>query len=398
MRLHSIKQNYSITILLVLIACFFEACKEEVPKPLPGTDTVKKDSIVVKDTLPSFNSPVGIAVDGAGNLYVADYGNNLIRKITNGGLVSTFAGSGMQGSVNGAANVATFNEPTGIAVDASGNLYVADAGNDRIRKISSVGTVSTLAGVDSTGAVNGPGVGASFFDPLGVAVDGSGNVYVADAGNNMIRMITPAGIVSTLAGNNAGASNGALGKTSFNNPTGVAVEGAGNVYVANYLNNIILEVNQGGTVTTLAGTGQTGANDGPDSSATFYYPNSVTVDAANNVYVADGVNNLIRKITPAGMVSTLAGNGMAGAIDSTGTAASFNGPSGLAVDAVGNVYVADTNNNLIRKITPAGVVTTIAGTGKPGAKNGLAIAYRNKKLLKNAAKSRFNIFYKKKLN
>ncbi|HEY2584061.1 MAG TPA: NHL repeat-containing protein [Mucilaginibacter sp.] len=398
MRIYSIKQNYFITLLLVIIACFFEACKEEVPKPLPGTDTVKKDSIVVKDTLPSFNSPVGIAVDGAGNLYVADYGNNLIRKITGGGLVSTFAGSGMQGSLNGAANVATFNEPTGIAVDVSGNLYVADAGNNRIRKISSAGAVSTLAGVDSTGSVNGPGAGASFFDPLGVAVDGAGNVYVADAGNNMVRMITPAGIVSTLAGNSVSVSNGALTNTSFNNPTGVAVDILGNVYVADYLNNIILEVNQAGTVTTLAGKGQTGANNGPDSSATFYYPNSVAVDAANNVYVADGVNNLIRKITPAGMVTTLAGSGIAGAIDSTGTAASFNGPSGLVVDAAGNVYVADTNNNLIRKITSAGVVTTIAGTGKPGAKNGLAIAKRNKKLLKNTSKNRFNIFYKRKLS
>jgi sugar lactone lactonase YvrE len=259
--------------------------------------------------------------------------------------------------------------------------------------------VSTLAGSDSTGSVNGPAAGSSFFHPVGVTADGSGNVYVADAGNNMIRLITSAGMVSTFAGNgNTGASNGTLTSTSFSNPTGVAVDIAGNIFVANYLNNNILKINQAGTVNLLAGTGQPGANNGPDSLATFYYPNSVAVDAADNVYVADGVNNLIRKITPAGMVTTLAGSGLAGAIDSIGTAASFNGPGGLAVDAAGNVYVADTNNNLIRKITAAGVVTTIAGIGSAGANNGLAVAYRNKIPLKNTSKSRFNIFYKPKLN
>jgi sugar lactone lactonase YvrE len=401
MNQNPIKQYYFITLLLFAIACFLGACKEQLPKPIAASTstTGKTDSIVVKDTLPSFNSPAGIAIDGTGNLYVADYGNNLIRKITPGGLVSTFAGSGSQGATNGAANLATFNEPASIAVDASGNLYVADAGNNRIRKISAAGMVSTLAGSDSTGSVNGPAAGSSFFHPVGVTADGSGNVYVADAGNNMIRLITSAGMVSTFAGNgNTGASNGTLTSTSFSNPTGVAVDIAGNIFVANYLNNNILKINQAGTVNLLAGTGQPGANNGPDSLATFYYPNSVAVDAADNVYVADGVNNLIRKITPAGMVTTLAGSGLAGSIDSTGTAASFNGPGGLAVDAAGNVYVADTNNNLIRKITAAGVVTTIAGIGSAGAKNGLAVAYRNKIPLKNTSKSRFNIFYKPKLN
>jgi sugar lactone lactonase YvrE len=398
MKLFPIKQFYFIALLLLSIAFIWGACKEEVPKPntsLTGT-TGKKDSTVAVDTLPSFNSPAGIAVDKAGNLYVADYGNNLIRKITPGGLVSTFAGSGMQGSVNGPANLATFNEPTGIAVDASGNLYVADAGNNLIREINAAGMVNTLAGSDSTGSVNGAAAGSSFFDPVGVAVDVSGNVYVADAGNNMIRMISASGTVSTFAGN-PGSSGGALTSTLFNNPTGVAVDAAQNVFVAGYLNNNILKINPAGSVSILAGMGQTGANNGPDSSATFYYPNSVAIDTADNVYVADGVNNLIRKITPAGMVTTLAGSGVAGAVDSTGTAASFNGPSGLAVDAKGNIYVADTNNNLIRKITPTGVVSTIAGIGMPGSKNGIAVAHRNKKPLKITSKSQFNIFYRPKL-
>jgi sugar lactone lactonase YvrE len=222
-----------------------------------------------------------------------------------------------------------------------------------------------------------------------VAVDASGNVYVADAGDNMVRMITPAALVSTFAGNTAG-------NMVFNNPTGVAADAAGNIFAANYLNNNILKINSAGTVSTLAGTGQPGSNNGPDSSATFYFPNSIAVDAAGNIYVADGVNNLIRKITPGGTVSTLAGSGTAGATDSTGTAASFNGPTGLAVDAGGNVYVADTNNNLIRRITPAGAVTTIAGTGQAGAKNGKAFVRRNTKALKISSKNSINIFYRQR--
>jgi len=157
-----------------------------------------------------------------------------------------------------------------------------------------------------------------------------------------------------------------------------------------------MKISPAGVVSTYAGVDTLkGANNGPAATATFYFPNSVAVDAADNVYVSDGVNNLIRKITPDGTVSTLAGNGLPGAVDSTGTKASFNYPAGLAVDAAGNVYVADSNNNLIRKITPAGVVSTVAGSGLQGAKNGTAVARRNRKLLvKKASKAQFNIFYK----
>ncbi len=398
MELFPVKRFFYSALLLFSMACLFAACSKSSIKPNRFIDSTKakNDSTIAADTLPSFFSPSGIAVDASGNLYVADYGNNLIRKITTSGIVSTLAGSGVQGSNNGAGALASFNGPSGIAVDASGNLYVADSGNSLIRKISPTGTVSTLAGSDSTGSVNGSGINASFFDPVGVAVDASANVYVADAGNNLIRLITPAGTVSTLAGTaNSSTSNGTLTASSFDNPTGLAVDASGNVFVANYLNSTILEVNPAGTVSTFAGTGQPGANNGPAASATFYFPNSVAVDAAGNVYVADGVNNLIREITPGGTVSTLAGSGMQGAADSTGTTASFNGPAGLAVDASGNVYVADAYNNLIRKITPAGVVTTIAGTGEAGSKNGKAFAHRNTfKQVRGISKSRLNIWYR----
>lgn len=355
MKNHSAKHLFYIALLLFVVNGVLSSCFKTSVRPQHGNTPVDSNGNPVTlpvDTLPSFNTPTGIAVDAAGNLFVADYGNNLIRKITTAGVVSTFAGSGTQGSINAKGVLASFNQPKGIAVDASGNVYVADSGNNLIRKITADGTVSTLAGADS-----------SFFAPAGIAVSASGNVYVADAGNGLIRMITPSGTVSALHGPAGGL---------FQNPTGVAVTPAGNIFVANFLDNTIYRIDPSDSATVFAGTGFQGANNGPGTAATFYYPTSVTVGPGDTLYVADGVNNLIRKITPAGVVSTLAGNSLAGAADSTGVNASFNGPSGLAVDAAGNIYVADTNNNLIRKITPAGKVTTVAGSGKAGSNNGIA--------------------------
>lgn len=354
MKAKSTQQLIYLVLFILGTACIFAGCSKtgiRLNRPGYGDSTTV---ISPADTLPSFYNPTGIAVDAAGNLYVADYGNNLIRKITPGGVVSTFAGSGAQGSINASGILASFNEPKGIAVDASGNIYVADAGNNLIRKIAASGQVSTIAGADS-----------SFSQPSGIAVDASGNVYVADAGNGLIRMIAPSGVISALPG-----PSGAV----FNNPTGVAVDATQNIFVANFLDNTIYKISPLDSVALYAGSGFPGADNGPAATSSFYYPTGVAVDTAHNVYVADGVNNLIRKITPDGMVSTLAGSGQSGAIDSTGVNASFNGPSGLAVDLAGNVYVADTNNNLIRKITPDGMVTTIAGNGKAGAKDGVAVS------------------------
>lgn len=391
----SLKPLFYTALIIFYFACSFTACKKKLLQPdHTGLDTNKTviDSLAKVDSLPSFNSPAGVALDAAGNIYVADYGNNLIRKITPAGVVSTFAGSGNQGSIDGGGLLASFNKPSGITADASGNLFVADAGDNIIRKITIDGTVTTIAGSDSTGSANGQGINATFFDPVGVSVDGQDNVYVADAGNNLIRLVSSAGVVSTFAG-----AIDTTHKSLLNNPTGVAVDTKGNVFVANYLGNDILAINSAGTVHVYAGVDTLpGANNGPAASATFYFPNSLAVDTKGNVYVSDGVNNLIRKITPDGTVSTLAGSGAPGAIDSTGVFASFNGPAGLAVDAAGNVYVADSDNNLIRKITPDGVVTTIAGNGQPGSKNGQAIARRNKWPLKNVQKNRLNIFYRHK--
>lgn len=311
-----------------------------------------------------FSSPDDVAIDAAGNVYVADYGNNRIQKITAAGVVTTFAGSGNIGAINATGTLASFSGPSGVAVDASGNVYVADAGNNLIRKISPGGVVSTLAGtIVATDTSNTVTAEPLFSAPSGVAVDAAGNVFVADAGNNAIRVVSPSGSVRTLAGNpNAGYADGTGGNARFNNPTGVALDASGNVYVADLLNNMIRKITPAGLVTTLAGNGNIGSQNGAAATATFYFPSSLAMDDSGNLLIADGVNNLIRKIAPDGSVSTVAGNGVAGFLNGLGTAASFNDPAGIATDASGNAYVADANNNMVRKISAAGEVTTLAGT------------------------------------
>lgn len=254
----------------------------------------------------------GIAADVAGNLYVADMLAHVIRKVTPAGVVTTFAGSGVAGSADGSGTAASFNYPNAVAVDGSGNVYVADSGNNMIRKISPAGAVTTLAGSTAQGSADGTGSSARFWGPSGLTVDASGNVYVSDGTNNMIRKITPAGVV-----------------------------------------------------TTVAGSTSSGHADGTGTSATFSFPRGIVMDASGNLLVADSWNTTVRKISPAGVVTTLAGSTTAGSADGTGTAASFTGPHGLALDASGNVYVADSDT--IRKITPLGEVTTLSGSTSPSA-------------------------------
>jgi sugar lactone lactonase YvrE len=316
-------------------------------------------------------------VDASGNVYVADSSNNKIRKINSAGVVTTLAGSGMVGSVDGFGTgiIASFYSPIGVAVDASGNVCVADYNNNKIRKINSRGVVTTLAGSGDAGSTDGAGTAASFYDPRGVAVDASGIVYVADQNNNKIRKINPAGVVTTLAGSGGtGSADGTGTAASFNAPTGVAADASGNVYVADYSNNKIRKINSAGVVTTLAGSGGLGSTDGTGTAASFYHPYGVAVDASGNVYVADEGNQKIRKIDSAGVVTTLAGSGNYGSTDGTSSAASFDNPSGVAVDASGNVYVADSGNNKIRKISSAGIVTTLAGGNGYGSTDGTGAA------------------------
>ena len=251
-------------------------------------------------TLARFYTPIGVAVDGSGNVYVADQDNNRIRKIDVGGNVSTLAGSGTEGYANGQGTAARFASPRGVAVDGSGNVYVADTRNNRIRKIDSGGNVTTLAGLGTEGNADGQGTGASFYYPSGVAVDGSGNVYVTSG--IRIRKIDVGGNVTTLAGSATGGgfADGQGTAARFGYLNGVAVDGSGNVYVADTSNYKIRKIDLGGNVMTLAGSGIQSYEDGHGPSARFYNPYGVAVDGNGNVYVADYDSHQIRKITTSG--------------------------------------------------------------------------------------------------
>lgn len=294
-----------------------------------------------------FNGPVGVAIDSLENVYVADRDNHRIQKITPDGITSTLAGC-HQGFVDGVGTTAQFNSPVGVAVDTFDNIYVTDRENNCIRRISSEGEVSTLAG-SSFGFTNDKGTKAQFRSPSGIAVDIWGNIYVADETNHKIRKITSDGEVSTLAGSSQGFSDGVGRIAQFNSPIGVAVDVLGNVYIADRDNHCIRKITSSGLVSTLAGSEIGGFADGIGTLAKFNAPNGVGVDRFGNVYVADLFNQKIRKITPSGLTSTLAG-AKAGFADGIGADSKFSYPTGVAIDLFGNVYVADHGNHRIRKV------------------------------------------------
>jgi len=321
-----------------------------------------------------FDIPAAVALDSAGNIIVADSLANTIRMVTPTGVVTTLAGA-EPGSADGAGSDARFYLPIGLVMDSAGNVYVADTNNSTIRKITPAGVTTTLAGAaGQNGSADGTGSAARFSNPYGIAVDSTGNVYVADSNNSTIRKIAPGGVVTTLAGaaGQWGKADGTGSAARFSNPVGVAVDGFGNVYVADGPNNNIRKITPAGAVTTLAG-GLNGSLDGTGNAAQFNYPSGVAVDCSGNIYVADTNNSTVREISPAGVVTTLAGApGQTGSADGAGSAARFNYPNGIAVDSAGNVYVADTYNSTVREISPAGVVTTLAGTaGQNGSADGL---------------------------
>lgn len=292
----------------------------------------------------------------------------------NAQLVTTFAGNTFgTGYTNDTGLAASFNWPISLAFDKQHNIYVADADNNVIRKIIMPNTVTTFAGSGATGITNDTGIAASFNHPLCVAVDTAGDVYVSDSKNNMIRKITPSGLVSLFAGSGlTGSVNGAAANATFNYPNGIATDKNGNIYVADSRNNMIRKISHSDTVSTVAGSTNAGSNDDTGVAAGFNYPTGIAVDSNGNLFVADENNNLIRKITPAGVVTTFAGSGIAGYNDDTGRAAAFNAPYGITIDKAGNLYVAEIGNNTIRAITPSKKVTTIAGiAGVTGSDDGL---------------------------
>lgn len=329
-----------------------------------------------------FYYPSSIAASG-GVLYVADFANHTIRAIDGAGVVTTIAGTaGSAGGVDGTGAAARFNAPIAAAAAPGGVLLVADYYGHTLRRVAPSRQVSTLAGTPArVGSTDGTGADARFFEPRGVAVDAAGNLIVADAENNTIRRITPAGEVVTVAGTagTAGSADGIGAAARFDFPVAVAADAAGNVYVTDTLNHTIRKITPAGQVTTLAGLARTlGSSDGAGGAARFHGPSAVTVDRGGTIYVVDRSNHTIRRITGSGDVTTLAGApGIAGAADGVGGAASFRLPEAIAADGAGNLYVTDLANFTVRKITPAGAVTTIAGSaGQRGSSDGVGPAAR----------------------
>ena len=324
------------------------------------------------NTLPML-APFGVAADSSGNIYVAEFGTNRIRKLDTKGNITTAIGDGNQGFAGdgGPANKVEMTLPTGVALDSSGNLYFADSLNNRIRKLAG-STVSTIAGngLFSRSGDGGAATSAQLNAPMGVAVS-TAALYIADTANNTVRSVA-SGVISNVAGTGAAGSSGdgnAATGAQLNGPQGLAVDSAGNLYIADTQNNRVRKV-ANAVITTFAGSGTAGfgGDGGPAGSAQLIAPFGVAVDAAGNLYIAEFSNNRVRKVSTNGNIGTLAGNGVSGFSGDglQATSAQLNGPQGVAVDSAGNVYIADTANNRVRKVAANGVITTVAGNGAAG--------------------------------
>jgi len=372
MRIAKLPARLSLCLLalaLALAAC----CRTSQTTCDTTTSSTEAGSTDGSGSKVRFNQPGAIAIDASGNLFVTDTANNTIRKITAAGVVSTLAGSaGNSGSSDGSGSLARFNQPGGIALDPAGNLYLADTQNHTIRMVTGAGVVTTIAGsAGQAGQDDGTAGNARFNQPWGVTRDAAGNLYVTDTGNATVRKITTAGVVTTLAGSagNQGSSDGTGTFAQFNLPRGIALSNAsnlaGNIYIADTGNNTVRKIDQNGGVSTLAGTaGSSGSDDGSGQRARFSQPYGLAIDSAGNIRVSDNGNQLIRTVSLTGVVSTLAGAaGTAGDANGSGSKASFNQPKGIAADAANSIYVADTGNNLIRKVTTDGQVSTLFSSG-----------------------------------
>lgn len=311
-------------------------------------------------TSAEINTPRGIAVDASGNVYVSDAWGNAVHKIATNGTISTFVSGGL-------------NYPAGIALDSTGALYIADNANSSVRQVAPNGTISTVAGNGQFlyGGDGGPAISAELSAPYGVAVDTAGDLYIADWGNNRIRVVS-AGVINTYAGNGTAFwGDGSLATDALmSSPTGVAADDVGNIYISDTRDNRVRRINAEGVIYTFAGNGVAAykGDGGPATEASLYWPAGIALDTSGNLLIADWLNSLIRRVTPGGIITTAAGNGQLGfAPDHVpATSVPLMSPQGVATDAAGNFYIADTVNSAIRKVTKDGVISRIAGTGAHG--------------------------------
>jgi len=377
-------------LILFALLSLSPQCHAQIITTVAGDSTQGYNGDNILATTTELNEPSGVAVDVAGNIYIADRNNNRIRKVSaSSGLITTIAGTGTAGfsGDSGLAVLAEINYPYGIALDTLGNIYFSDGRNYRIRKIDTSGVITTIAG-NGTFGYNGDSIAATSagLDPSGLTIDKYSNIYVADFNNDRIRKINASGIITTIAGTGMQGYNGdgIIATTAqLFMPNGVAVDNTGNIYIADYNNSRIRKVNSAGIITTIAGTGTRGYNGDNISadSAEINWPLGITIDGSGNVYIGDTYNYRIRKVNTSGIITTIAGNGFGGYSGDNGlaTLAELADPVGVAIDNSGAVYIADLANSRIRRI------------GWPGSVNKLSASVQNLTVYPNPSSGLFTV-------
>ncbi len=352
----------TLFILFVVISSLVEKSYAQIITTFAGNGTQGFSGDGGQATNAEFYTPEAAIFDAAGNCYIGDANNERIRKITTAGIISTFAGTGTMGysGDGGQATNAEIWNPMGLAFDAVGNLYFCDEGNHHIRVINTSGIISTIAG-NGTGGYSGDGgqaTNAALFHPGDITFGATGNLYIADNFNYRIRMVTTASIISTIAGTGTAGYSGDGGQATaakLNYPVAVAFDTAGNLYITDFSNSRIRMVNTAGIISTIAGNGTAGysGDGGQATAAELNYPVGIVFDSVGNLYIADQANRRVRKVNTAGIITTIAGNGTAGFSGDNGCAtnAELQSPHSLVFDAAGNLYIVDGGNNNIRKVS-----------------------------------------------
>lgn len=358
-----VKQNIMKKIIFILTITFYLNSNAQIMNTFAGTGTAGFSGDGGVATGAQISNPTAVAFDASGNVYIADYNNNRVRKINTSGVISTFAGTGIGGfsGDGGSAINAKLSLPSGVAVDASGNVYIADHANQRIRKVNTSGIISTVVGtgVAGFGGDGGIAISAQINFPTGVTFDISGNMYISDRNNNRVRKINTSGIISTFAGTGVSGFSGDGGPATnaqLSSPnSAVAFDAAGNVYIADLGNYRVRKVNTLGIISTIAGTGSNGfsGDGGAAINAKLSSVFGVAIDVIGNLYIADFNNQRIRNVNTSGIMSTFAGTGIAGFSGDGGSAinAQLNSPAGVSIDAAGNLYIPDAANQRIRNVT-----------------------------------------------